>query len=344
MRVAIDAMGGDRAPTATVEGAVLATGENIASRLVLVGDKEALEAELKKHSDSSGIEIVHASQTVEMHESPAESLRKKRDSSIVRAVKLLKEGEVDAVISAGNTGAFVAAATLYARTLEGVHRPGIAAPLPNPSGGRSLLIDVGANIYCKPLHLVHYGIMAASYARHVFGISEPKVGLLNIGEETEKGNVLVKETNALFAKTNLNFVGNVEGQDVYRGVADVFVAEGFVGNTILKVSEGLGEMLLSFLKHWFTDAGAMEDKAVRGALGALFSMVDYAEYGGAPLLGISGLCIICHGRSDAKAILNAVRVATRYTSEGVHDEIATLISSFDGESSAKATGKEIPRV
>jgi len=335
-------MGGDRAPAAIVEGAVLASGEGLASGLVLVGDKGAIEAELKKHGNGSGIEVVHATQVVEMHESPAESLRKKKDSSIVRAVKLLKTGEVSAVISAGNTGAFVAAATLFARTLKGIHRPGIAAPLPNPSGGISLLIDVGANIFCKPLHLVHYGIMAASYAKHVLGIAEPKVGLVNIGEESEKGTELIKETNALFEKTDLNYVGNVEGQDIYKGVADIFVAEGVLGNTILKVSEGLGEMIFRYLTGWFTKTGAMENEAVKGAMGTLYSMVDYAEYGGAPLLGISGLCIICHGRSDAKAITNAVRVATRYATEGVHDKIAEQIVTFEND--ASAAGKEIPSV
>jgi glycerol-3-phosphate acyltransferase PlsX len=322
-------MGGDKAPAEIVKGATLAAREGIPSRLILVGDESALQAEVEKHDGASvGVEIVHASQVVEMHESPAESLRKKRDSSIVNAVKLLKEGEVDTVISAGNTGAFVAAATLFARTLKGIHRPGIAAPLPNPNGGRSLLIDVGANIYCKPIHLVHYAIMASSYARHIFGISDPRVGLVNIGEETEKGTALVKETNALFAATDLNFIGNVEGQDVYKGVADVYVCEGFLGNTVLKVSEGLGEMLLTFLMKWFKEAGCADDKNIRKALGTLHGMVDYAEYGGAPLLGITGLCVICHGRSDAKAILNAIKAATRYTAEGVRDEIAGAISSF----------------
>ncbi|HID24596.1 MAG TPA: phosphate acyltransferase PlsX [Planctomycetaceae bacterium] len=273
-------------------------------------------------SPPSNLKLVHATQVVSMDEAPVSAVKHKIDSSIVKSVSMVAAGEADAVVSAGNTGAFVAAAQMLLRRLKGVKRPGIAATFPSLSGVCTV-IDVGANIKCKPEHLYQYGVMASLFTREVVGRKEPRVGLLNIGEEDAKGNELVKQTRELLADSALNFVGNVEGRDIFRGECDVIVCEGFVGNVVLKVSEALAESLMDMLR-----AGTKKDvwcslglALCKPVLDDIQNRIDYSEYGGAPLLGVDGICIICHGRSDARAIANAVREAARFSQHQVNQQI-----------------------
>ncbi len=311
MRIAVDAMGGDAAPIEIVKGAVAAARIYSDHEIVLVGDQKRIQNELDAcRSGIGNISVVHASQVVDMNESATVAVRKKVDSSITRSVKLVAEREADAVVSAGNTGATVAAASLFLRTLENVKRPGIAVSIPTFHGA-CMVIDSGANIQCKPAHLMQYGVMASVFCEYVLNIEKPRVGLLNIGEEDAKGNELVKETFSLLSNTTLNFVGNAEGRDVFDGKFDIVVCEGFVGNVLLKFAEGLSiSMLAAFAseakKSVLTKLGAWLCKPVREHL---YSKMDYTEYGGVPLLGIDGICIISHGRSDSKTIQNAIREA-----------------------------------
>ncbi|MBI4356214.1 MAG: phosphate acyltransferase PlsX [Candidatus Omnitrophica bacterium] len=322
-------MGGDNAPSAIVAGAVRAARE-LPHRLVLVGQREAIERELANYPHlPSSLTIHHASEIVGMHESPAVSIRKKRDSSISVAVQLAKERQVDAVLSAGNTGAMVAAGVFTLGLLPGIERPGIGIVLPGLTSP-SLLIDVGANIEVKPLHLLQYGIMGASYVRQILHVERPRVGLLNIGEEASKGTDLMKEAFALLEQSSLNFIGNVEGRDIYASTADVIVCDGFVGNVALKASESLAKAVAALLKreltrNLLTKLGA---RLARPAFAALRKEIDYAEYGGAPLLGIEGVCIICHGASSSKAIKNAVAVAAEFVQHGLNDEIVRFIQQL----------------
>ncbi|MHC4453666.1 MAG: phosphate acyltransferase PlsX, partial [Planctomycetota bacterium] len=311
MRIAVDAMGGDAAPIEIVKGAVAAARIYSDHEIVLVGDQRRIQNELDaRRSGIGNISVVHASQVVDMNESATVAVRKKVDSSITRSVKLVAEREADAVVSAGNTGATVAAASLFLRTLENVKRPGIAVSIPTFHGA-CMVIDSGANIQCKPAHLMQYGVMASVFCEYVLNIEKPRVGLLNIGEEDAKGNELVKETFSLLSNTTLNFVGNAEGRDVFDGKFDIVVCEGFVGNVLLKFAEGLSiSMLAAFAseakKSVLTKLGAWLCKPVREHL---YSKMDYTEYGGVPLLGIDGICIISHGRSESKTIQNAIREA-----------------------------------
>jgi len=313
MRIAVDAMGGDRAPDEIVRGAVLAAREFGQAHLLLVGDQgriESILAELGALPDN--VSIHHASEVVGMEEAARVALREKRDSSIARAVGLVADGSAEAVVSAGNTGAAVALSTLRLRPLPGVQRAGIAVTLPTLEGA-CILIDAGANISCKPEHLLQYGIMASVYSEIMLGTENPKVGLLNIGEEGAKGNALVKQTYALLAEADLNFVGNVEGDDIYTGECDVIVCEGFAGNVILKTSEGLAEAMLRMIKgeimsQWSSRLGGWLCKP---AFRRVRSRIDFSEYGGEPLLGLNGVSMIGHGRSDAKAMFNAVRQTCR---------------------------------
>ncbi|MCQ9208251.1 MAG: phosphate acyltransferase PlsX [Omnitrophica bacterium] len=322
MKIVLDAMGGDNAPGATVEGAVLAAKE-FGSRIILVGMKDLLERELSKYGGNiPNIEIEHASEIIDMHDSPAASVRKKKDSSINTAVKLVKDGKAQAIVSAGNTGAVVCATTLYLRLLKGIERPGIAIVAPTLKGA-SLIIDVGANIDPKPVHLYQYAIMGDVYSRAILSKFNPTVGLLNIGQEASKGTDFTKKAYDLFAKSRLNFIGNVEGRDLFNGRCDVIVCDGFVGNVVLKVSESLAESLSALLKremgeNFITRLGALFSKS---ALMAMKKEMDYSEYGGAPLLGIDGICIIGHGSSSAKAIKNAIRVAGEAIDQKVNQHI-----------------------
>jgi glycerol-3-phosphate acyltransferase PlsX len=323
MRIGIDAMGGDFAPAEPVKGA-LAARELLRDddRIVLIGDEPAIRRHLPAGKDwGDFVQIVHASQVIAMDEVPVEALRQKPDSSIARMAELALRGEVGAVISAGNTGACVAAAQMRLRRLRGVHRPGIAIVIPTYYGP-VVMCDVGANVNCRPVHLYQYGLMASEYSQCICGVEQPRVGLLSIGEEDAKGNQLVKETRALLrGDASLRFVGNVEGRDIFRGLCDVVVCEGFVGNVCLKLMEGLAEGLFKSLMTEL--AGAKPEAAARleGPLGHIREKFDFNEYGGAPLLGVNGICIICHGASQARAITRAVGVARNFAMTRINDRI-----------------------
>jgi glycerol-3-phosphate acyltransferase PlsX len=324
MKIAVDAMGGDYAPSAIVEGAVQALRQyRDIEELFLVGDEDRVRAEYHKFGKSdSRVTFIHASQIVEMTDGAVEGVRKKKDSSVSRAVDLVKDGRAQAIVSAGHTGAAVAATTIKLRMLEGIERPGIAAVMPTEHN-LFVLIDAGANIDAKPIHLLQYGIMGSLYSKYVLGYERPRVGLMSIGEEDLKGNDLTKETFKLLEESNLNFVGNVEGHDVFEGKVEVIVCDGFTGNVVLKTAESLANALFRWLKTEVTrtpirKAGGL---LVQNAFRAIRRKTDYAEYGGAPLLGINGICIIGHGTSSPKAVCNAIRVARESINHQLIDHI-----------------------
>jgi glycerol-3-phosphate acyltransferase PlsX len=335
MRIALDAMGGDHAPGPIVAGAVEAVSANPSMTVVLVGDRERIEAELSKAGDADRgrLPVVHASHVIAMDEKPVEALRKKRDNSISRCWSLMAAGEVRAVVSAGHTGAMVASGLLNAKMfLPGVRRPGIAAIFPSHQGP-VVIVDVGANMNAKAEDLYQYGVMGAVYAEHVLGVAEPKIGLLNVGSEDEKGNELVREARGLFLSGPLaaRFMGNVEGRDIYEGRARVVVCEGFTGNVLLKAGEGAVEFLFAELRR---ELGKLLPQLppeaghrVGGGLQELKTRFEYHEYGGGPLLGIRGACIICHGSSDNRAIRNALRVAAIMAEDRINDQIVTQLSA-----------------
>jgi glycerol-3-phosphate acyltransferase PlsX len=333
MRIGIDAMGGDHAPAVEVKGALaakdlLAAGDKI----VLVGHQD----EVRKHlgADNSWqdfIEIKHASQRVTMSDSPVEALRTKPDSSLMVMAQMAREGQLDACISAGNTGAFVAAAQMRLRRLPGVHRPGIAVVTPTFHGPVAVC-DVGANVQCRAQHLYQYGVMASIYLNAICGISNPRVGLLSIGEEDAKGTGLVKETRELLKNDpNVKFIGNVEGRDLFRGVCDVMICDGFTGNVVLKLLEGMAEGLTKAVVAEMVSAMPTHVDAIKRAAHAIATKYDFNEYGGAPLLGVGGICIICHGASDYRGIMNAVRAAVDFSKRQVNQQITRLLSSQTAE-------------
>ena len=331
MRVAVDAMGGDKAPHEIVKGSILAARQFQDDEIVLVGDEKAIQGELNSYGKSlKNISIQHAPQVVTMDDPATYSIRQKNNSSITRSVELVAKGDACAVVSAGHTGAAVAASTLHLRTLKGVRRPGIAVAIPTRYG-ICLIIDVGANIACKPEHLYQYGVMATVFSKYMFGIENPRVGLLNIGEEDAKGNDLAKETFTLLSNSSLNFVGNVEGREIFDSKADIVVCEGFVGNVMLKFAEGLSMSLLSTvkteaMKSFWMKLGLWLCKP---AFEALRAKMDFSEYGGVPLLGVNGICIICHGRSDSKAIQNAIRVALQLSKYKINEHIVSELEKTD---------------
>jgi glycerol-3-phosphate acyltransferase PlsX len=321
-KIAIDAMGGDKGPAPLIEGALLAADE-FGSEIILVGDEHLLRAELKAHANGRHpFEIRQATQVIAMDESPAAAFRKKKLASIRVATEMVQAGEADAVISAGHTGATLMAATLILRTLPGLDRPAIATLLPTMEG-HSIVIDVGANVDCKPLHLYQFGIMGSVYAKYILRREQPRVGMLSIGEEDNKGNETTKEAFQLLRRSSLNFVGNVEAKAVYRGGADVIVCDGFIGNIALKISESFAEMIETALKGAFTRnaRSKMGYLLLKPSLALLKQKMDYAEYGGAPLLGVNGTCIIAHGASSAKAIKNAIGLAERLLTQQVNTHI-----------------------
>lgn len=329
MRIALDAMGGDRAPAAEVEGAVQAARE-LGVEVVLVGQEKLILAELARHGGRiPGISVVNAPSRVTMEDSPSQVVRRKRDSSIWVATELVKSGNVQAVISAGNTGATMATALFLLGTLEGVERPAIAAVLPTLQG-TAVLLDVGANVDCKPAQLLQFAMMGVEYSRSVLNKTDPKVGLLSIGAEDTKGNDLTKEAFKLLKEAPLSFVGNVEGRDVYSGGADVIVCDGFIGNVALKISEGLADAIHRLLKREIAGSrlGRLGYLLFRQSLTKFRRRLDYAEYGGAPLLGVNGLTIICHGRSSARAIKNAFKVARDYYNRETDQHIRERIRDF----------------
>ena len=328
MRIAVDAMGGDYAPDEIVLGAVQAAKE-YDIEIVLVGDENAIKPLLTKHGTHNRLSIVHASQVIEMCEQPSTAIRKKKDASIVVATRLVKEGRCDAVVAAGSTGAAVAAAMFGLGRIKGVERTTIATPIPNLTG-TTILLDSGANVDSKPKHLVQSAVMGSIYAEYVLGIQNPRVGLLNIGEEESKGNEQALATFPLLKQlTTINFIGNVEGRDIAKGTVDVVVCDGFVGNVVLKWGEGLSSAIMQLMKDAIKNSGLLTklaSLAVLPALSGLKKKLDYAEYGGAPLLGVDGGFIICHGSSKAKAIKNAVRVARDIVAQQVISHIRENIA------------------
>lgn len=334
LTIAVDAMGGDNAPIPEVHGAVRAA-QNQDVNILLVGREDRIKAELSKHEGwrKLPIRIVHASEVVTMEDNPAKALRTKRDSSIRVAVRLVRDGEADGVVSAGNTGAVMAIAKTVLGMIPGVDRPALANPFPTIKGKPAVMVDVGANVDSDAKMLSQFAVMGDVYSRLVFHTQAPRVGILSIGEEEHKGNELTKAASAILRNLPLNFIGNVEGRDLYTGHADVIVCDGFIGNVALKVSEGLVEVIKHLLKESFESTVASKIGYVlsRQALKDFRKRMDYSEYGGAPLLGVKGVVIICHGRSNDNAIRNAIRVATESASEHVNDRIEAEIQRWQAQ-------------
>ncbi len=329
MRIAIDAMGGDHAPEEIIKGVLEA---NILldkdDELILIGIQECIESQLSvMGANADVVSIVDAPEIIGMDEPPVEALRAKRKSSIAIMAKMASKKQVDAVISAGNTGACVAGCQLRMRNLQGVNRPGIAVVLPT-FGGPVTMCDVGANVACKPINLYQYAVMASLYSQNVLGIENPRVGIMSIGAEESKGNMLVKNTHELIkADEHLNYIGNLEGRDIFDGTCDVVVCEGFVGNVTLKITEGLVSMMFKAIKHELMQASlelAMEFKPI---MTQIYKNYDYHEYGGAPLLGVDGTAFICHGASKARTIKNAIMAAKKYHTEKINDHIVEFLST-----------------
>jgi glycerol-3-phosphate acyltransferase PlsX len=341
MKIAVDAMGGDHGPAIVVEGALRAARE-LGVSVILVGDKAAIEREIVRVGGQGlDAEIRHASQVISMAESASHALRRKRDSSLRVAAELVRDGEATAFVSAGNTGAAMAISMFVIGVLPGVDRPAIAAVLPNLRR-YTVLLDVGANVGPKPWHLLQFAIMGHVYARDILGLDNPRVGLLSVGEEEGKGNDLTKEAYEQLKASSLNFVGNVEGRDIYNGNCDVVVTDGFTGNVALKISESLVETLGAMIREELT-------RDMRSKLGAALATpafarfkkrVDYTELGGAPLLGIDGGAIICHGSSPVKAIKNAIRVASEWVHAGLNQHIKAALDAEGVSRGGRDGGRE----
>src|SRR5215475_11014178 len=334
-------MGGDHGPTVVVEGAAAAVREFGAS-VILVGDRDAIEREIARlHVGNLGLEIRHASQVVEMAESPSQALRRKRDSSLRVAAELVRDGHASAFISAGNTGAAMAIAMFVIGVLRGIDRPAIATVLPSLKRA-TLLLDVGANVAPKPWHLFQYALMGHVYSHDILGVDRPRVGLLSVGEEEGKGNDLTREAYDQLKESSLNFIGNVEGRDIYNGRCDVIVTDGFTGNVALKISESLAEMLGAMIREELTrDARSKLGAALAHAAFQRFRRrIDYTEMGGAPLLGIDGAAIICHGASPVKAIKNAVRVAQEWANAGLNEHIKAALEAEVARGGGREGGRE----
>ncbi len=340
--VALDAMGGDHAPAATVEGAILAAGNGI--DVTLVGDRALIEREaLRLGGLPAGIRIVHAADAIEMGEHAALGARNRRESSMYIGVQLVRSGEADAFVSAGNTGAALTTALVVLGRLRGIERPALGAVLPLPSGP-ALLLDAGANAENRASHLVQFAHIGAAYARLVFGVDVPRVGLLNIGEEPAKGMPATIEAHETLARSGLRFVGNLEGRDIFAHRADVVVADGFTGNVALKLAEGVVDLLLAQLREaseasWRARIGAL---LLRPTLRAIAKRLDYRQYGAAPLLGVDGAVFVGHGRSDAQAIASAVRTAADAAQRGLRDALAVAVAGL-APSGAEPSGADAER-
>src|SRR5256886_6018287 len=341
VRIALDAMGGDHAPGEIVKGAVLAARE-YPVEIILVGQEEVVRKELEAAGETQRtIDVVDAREVVEMDDNALTPLRRKKDSSVRVCANLVAEGRADAFVSAGNTGATWTSARAVMGMIEGVSRPALAAIVPSAKG-HTLLLDVGANVETKPQHLREFAVMGHFYAQMLFDVEKPRVGLLSIGEEEGKGNDLTKETYRVLQETGLNFIGNAEGRDVYNGNADVVVCDGFIGNVVLKASEALGEFVSTTLRQemtrtWKHKLGGLLAKS---AFVGLKKRMDYSEYGGAPLLGVKGGCIVCHGRSNAKAIKNAIGVARNFAINKIDEKIMSKVNDLhkrEHDSSVLAT-------
>lgn len=329
MRIAIDAMGGDHAPEDIIKGAL--ESRDLLDKddeLILIGIKDSIESYLSQaDSDRNHITVVDAPEIIEMDESPVEALRKKRKSSIAVMVRMAAHKETDAVISAGNTGACVAGCQLRMRNLPGVMRPGIAVILPT-LGGPVTMCDAGANIACKPINLYQNAVMSSVYSKRMLGIESPRIGLMSIGAEESKGNDLVKKTRDLLkSDPNLNFIGNLEGRDIFDGTCDVAICEGFVGNVILKLTEGLVGMLFKAIKHELVAGDMALAMKFKPIMMEIYKKYDYHEYGGAPLLGVNGTAFICHGSSKSRTIKNAVLAAKKYHMKKINAQIIEYLEN-----------------
>lgn len=322
MKIALDAFGGDFAPEQQVLGA-LEAARMYGIETILVGSASRLEKLTAGKEGSDKLEIVDAPDVISMNDSPVEAVRSKTESSLVKAASLVKQGRAQALVSAGNTGAAMAASLLIIGRIKGVERPAIATPMPTTKGV-CLIADAGANVDCRPSQLLQFGQMASVYAAKVFQLERPKIGLLNVGEEATKGNETVQKAYQLLSQADLNFVGNIEGRDIAQGAADVVVCDGFVGNVVLKFAEGLGTALFGMMKEEFVKTPLTKLGAVllKPGLKNVKNRVDYTEYGGAPLLGVKGISIIAHGSSNAKAIRNALRVAAA----GIEHQVVQIIT------------------
>lgn len=328
--ISLDAMGGDNAPSSEVAGAVETVLDTDGINIILVGKQDRIEQELKKFTyDTSRIRIHHSSEVIEMNESPADAIRKKPDSSIIVGLKLNKSGEADAFISAGNTGAVMAASLFTLGRIANVSRPTIGSRFPTERG-ITIVFDVGANVDCKPINLLEFAVMGSVYANHIYDIENPRVGLLSVGEEKSKGDTLTSEAHELLEKSSLNFIGNVEGRDILKGGTHVIICDGFVGNVVLKFAEGV----LGLLKTKFSDyasQGLLKKVKVGLAYGTLKNILkdfDYQEYGGVPLLGVNGVSIIGHGRSSPRAIRNMILKAEQMVRAKINETIALKIKDI----------------
>ena len=340
VKIAVDAMGGDHGPEVIVQGAV-AAARSLGTEIVLTGDREAVGRALAGEESTQGlIESHHCPQVAGMDEDPAYVLRRKKDSSVRVAFDLVKSGRAQAAVSAGNSGATLAVGTVVLGRMEGVERPGIAGVFPTLTGW-TVVIDVGANVDCRPSHLYQFGLMAHAYAQVVLRVERPKIGLLSIGEEDSKGNDLVRQAHDLFRASSLNFIGNVEGRDIFHGDVDVVVCDGFVGNVVLKLSEGMAEAVSLMLKEelqagWLSHLGSLLS---HGAFRRFKRKVDYAEFGGAPLLGIKGVGIISHGASPPKAIKNAIRTAAEMVRGRVPERIRECLRQSGAVQARRPAGR-----
>jgi len=332
--IAVDAMGGDSAPKAEIDGSLEAVRKLANVRVILVGHEDVLRRELRRRDGSPEwrdlIEIRHARDAITMEDS-AKAFRTKRDSSIRVASRLVHDGVAQGVVSAGNTGAVMATAKLVQGMVPGVDRPALGSAFPTAVGTPVVVLDLGANVDCSPRMLAQFAVMGHIYSRVIFGIADPRVGLLSIGEEEHKGNDLTRATTPLLRVLPIQFIGNVEGRDLYTGKADVIVCDGFIGNVALKVSEGLAEMFRNLLQESLraTVTRKVGYLLSRTAFHDFKKRIDYAEYGGAPLLGVRGVCIICHGRSNANAIKNAIRVAAEFSGGKVNQRIEDELREYD---------------
>ncbi|HOX05158.1 MAG TPA: phosphate acyltransferase PlsX [Planctomycetota bacterium] len=333
MRIAVDVMGADRGPAEIVAGGVAALKKFGDTQVLLVGDQPTIEAALGQHrlpaEARRRLHIRHASQVVEMHDK-VDSIRKKQDSSLVRSMEAVRDGGADAVVAVGNTAATVAVSWFTLGRLEGVPRPGIAVPIPTiKNGPPCVVVDMGANTRPQPKHLAVYGLMASRYSERIFGARNPAVGLLNVGEEQGKGNDFLRESYELLSQQPINFVGNVEGNDIFKGEVQVVVCDGFVGNAVLKAIEGSATLLMTVLREELNKGPFVKFGAAlcRKAFRTMRARLDYAAYGGAPLLGVKGVCIIGHGKSNAAAVMNAVRVARESVASNLNTVIVESLSA-----------------
>ncbi|MGE5596485.1 MAG: phosphate acyltransferase PlsX [Hyphomicrobiales bacterium] len=340
-RIVLDAMGGDQAPAEVVAGALMAAG-GLGVELILVGQAEAISQELKGTGEVPRLRIVDARDVIDMDEHATDAVRAKPDASINVGLRLVKAGEADAFVTAGNTGATMASALLTLGRVKGIGRPALATVFPTANGGATMFLDVGANADCRPIHLLQFAHMAAAYMERMFDVQRPRVALLSIGEEETKGNQLVLEVHQLLRNSRLNFVGNIEGKDLSRGLADVVVMDGFIGNVVIKTVEGIADLIFNEVRHaveltpWNRAAGLILYSELRKTKRRL----DYAEYGGAQLLGVDGVTVIAHGRSNARAVFNAIRAARDAVQNGVLDVLREVAREIPAKGRANGPGDE----